>query len=109
MERKGRPVRARHKMAAAVKATAIVPLGETSPGRRSESLFLRELLPACFGPADQHDRADFPRRGIVKSANQETGNSLSVAFSRCFSEAFVLARCPTSSSDSLYRLMPLRS
>ena len=41
------------------------------------------------------------RRGIVKSANQEAGNSLSVALSKCLSAPCAFARCPTNSPESL--------
>ena len=49
------------------------------------------------------------RKGMDFLPNQEAGNSLSVARSRCCSAAPALARCPTSSPESLYILVPLRS
>jgi hypothetical protein len=69
-----RPIAAREalsKKAAAVGATAWFLWEKRTEGRRSESLFLDDLLHACPGSADQPNQPDFPRRGIVKSATYQ--------------------------------------
>jgi hypothetical protein len=62
-----------------------------------ERLRERQAWPSQTG---EH-KAKFPGRGIVKSANQLLGNSLSVALSKCLSASRAFARCPTSSPESL--------